>query len=241
MIDQRMARDRTRKAPRRPRAGEEHDPLRNAQRWMAASDRGTRERVLDAAMGLFHRNGYTATGVSAILAEAGIHSGSLYHFFPTKEDLLLALLERYQELLWPMVVQPVFDRVDDPIERVFGILEGYRRMLVATGCSLGCPIGNLALELSDTHPAVREKIAANFEGWRRAVRSTLEDAAPRLPPRTDVDRLATFVLTVMEGGVMQAKAQRSLAPFDDSVAELREHFERLLEAGRDGRPPRRRG
>src|SRR5262245_38952723 len=217
------------------------DPLarvrRDTEARRGSSSSSTRDRILDAAMELFHERGYHATGIAAILQEAGVLSGSLYHCFPTKEDLLLALLDRYQALLGPIVIEPVLARVSDPIERVCGVLEGYRHMLLATDCSRGCPIGNLALELSDTHPQVRAKIAANFEGWRRAIETCLA-AADRLPPGTDVARLATFVLTVMEGGVMQARAQRSIAPFDASVAELREHFERLIQAGTNWAVPR---
>lgn len=220
----------------------ELDPLARAQRAMVAR-RGrssTRERLLDAAMELFHERGYHATGIAAILQRADVLCGSLYHFFPTKEDLLLALLDRYKQMLGPMVIEPVFARVSDPIERVFGVLEGYRQMLIATDCSRGCPIGNLALELSDDYPNVRMKIAENFDGWRRAVQSCLEAAKDRLPPDTDVEQLSIFVLTVMEGGMMQAKATRSLEPFEASVAQLREYFELLIAQGTDWSPARSR-
>lgn len=225
---------------RSARAASGLDPLARAREWIEAQgqDRPTRERVLDAAMQLFHAQGYSATGIAAILERAGVNPGSLFHFFPTKEDLVIALLQRYLALLHPMVVEPVRQRIDDPIERVFGILDGYRRMLVATECALGCPIGNLALELSDTHPKVRELVAANFAQWKAAVKACLDAARDRLPPRTDTARLAAFVLTVMEGAVMQAKAERSLESFDHSVAELRAHFDRLLADASDWKPPR---
>ena len=105
----------------------------------------TRDRIVEAARRLFWERGYAATGVAQILKAAGAKSGSLYYFFPTKEDLLLAVLEWYKHNLWPQVVQPVFERVQDPIERIFGILDGYRRHLEAAKYTYGCPIGNLAL------------------------------------------------------------------------------------------------
>lgn len=200
----------------------------------------TRDRILEAARDLFWRKGYHATGIAEILAAADARSGSLYHFFPTKEDLLVAVLDRYKELLWPAVIQPVFDRLSDPIERVFGILDGYRRMLQITECSKGCPIGNLALELSDTHPTARALIAENFTNWRAAVQRCLDDAADRLPLGTDRTQLAAFVLIVMEGGLMQAKAYRSIEPFEAGVAQLREHFEHLLASGTNWSAPRPR-
>ena len=109
-------------------------PLKNA----------TCERLVEAARTLFWKHGYASTGIAQILKEADAGSGSLYYFFPTKEDLLLAVLEWYRENLWAAVVQPVFDRVTDPIERIFGILDSYRRGLLMTNYQHGCPIGNLA-------------------------------------------------------------------------------------------------
>ncbi len=193
----------------------------------------TRERLVEAARVLFLAQGYEATGVAEVLREAGVNSGSLYYFFKTKEDLLLAVLDQYVELLHPVVIEPVFSRVSDPIHRVFGILEGYRRMLTMTWCRQGCPIGNLALEMSEKSPAVRERIALNFTNWRKAIRQCLLDAGDRFAPGTDCDKLATFILTVMEGGVMQARTHRSLEPFDVSVAMLRDYLDRLLTWGEE--------
>jgi AcrR family transcriptional regulator len=188
----------------------------------------TRSRLIEASMILFLRHGYNATGIKQILKEADANSGSLYHYFPTKEDLLLGVLDRYVDLLWPIVIQPVFDRITDPIERIFGVLDGYRRMLLYTECKQGCPIGNLALELSDTHNNVRELVALNFTNWKKAIERCLEEARDRLPDHVDQEQLASFVLTVMEGGVMQARAYRTLEPFESNIALLRDYFDRLL-------------
>ena len=192
------------------------------------SQPSTRERLVETARQLFLEKGYGATSIAEILRRAGANSGSLYYFFPTKEDLLFAVLDWYTRNLWPQVITPVFDRVDDPIERVFGILDGYRRMLLATEYSAGCPIGNLALELSETHQAARRLLAENFIGWRDAVRLALDDASERLPEGIDTEDLATFVLTTMEGAVMLARTFRRLEPFDAAVSQLRDYFDRLL-------------
>ncbi len=208
---------------------------------MSPSKPTTRERLVEVAAQLFWDQGYSATGIAQILKAAGVHSGSLYHYFPTKEDLLVAVLERYKAILMPVVMQPVFDRVADPVERVFGVLDGYRRLLESTGCRQGCPIGNLALELSDSHPAAAELIAENFVGWREQIRRCIESAADRFPEGTDPGQLASFVLTVMEGAVMQARAFKSMEPFEDAVAVLRDYFDRLLADGTTWAAPRRAG
>lgn len=192
----------------------------------------TRERLIEAARQLFLANGYEGTGVAEILRQAGVNSGSLYYFFRTKEDLLLAVLDWYVAGLHPFVIGPAFERTDDPIERVFTVLDGYRQMLQMTDCKQGCPIGNLALEMSEKSEAVREKIALNFENWRKAIRQCLVDAGQRLPSDVDRDQLATFILTVMEGAVMQSRAHRSLAPYEASIAMLRNYVDRLVAAAR---------
>ena len=138
----------------------------------------------------------------------------------------------------PQVIGPVTARVTDPIERVFGVLDHYRMLLTATDCARGCPIGNLALELSDHYPAVRALIAVNFRQWRDAVSRFLEDASGRLPEGTDTTALATFVLTTMEGAVMLSRADRSLNSYCTAVDQLRDYFDRLLSDGTEWSRPR---
>lgn len=190
----------------------------------------TSDRIIDAAMELFAHQGYGPTGLSEIARKANAQPGSLYHFFPTKEDLLAAVLERRKELLWPVVLRPIWDRVDDPIERVFALMDGYRKMLRRTEFAHGCPIGNLALELTESHPNSRPLLAENFDGWLRAVAECFREAANRLPADTDPDRLAIFVLTTMEGAVMLARTYRNFKAYDAAIASLRDYIERLIES-----------
>ncbi|MDX1579701.1 MAG: TetR/AcrR family transcriptional regulator, partial [Gemmatimonadota bacterium] len=105
----------------------------------------TRDRLVEAARELFWRKGYHTASVAEILERADANSGSFYHFFPTKQHLLLAVLDWYLEHLEDEVVAPAREGSDDPIEAIFAILEGYRRALLATDFGFGCPIGNLAL------------------------------------------------------------------------------------------------
>jgi TetR/AcrR family transcriptional regulator, transcriptional repressor for nem operon len=192
-----------------------------------ALGRKTRGRILETAFQLFHEQGYHATGVATILREAGVNAGSLYHFFPSKEALLVGVLEYALGALRPAVMDPAECRSKDPIKRVFELLRQYREGMHAWGCKMGCPIGNLALEVADDNAAARRLIHQNFENWVVAVKKWLDDAGDRLPQELDRAQLARFVLTVMEGGIMQARAAGKLAPFDDSVAQLRFYFDAL--------------
>jgi TetR/AcrR family transcriptional regulator, transcriptional repressor for nem operon len=188
----------------------------------------TKERICWAAMTLFAEKGYGSTSVSDILRAAGVNSGSLYYFFPGKQDVLLAVLEAYRAGIGPMLLEPAWVGVDDPIERVFALLASYRRRLEQTDCVYGCPIGSLALEIHEPDPAVRRLLEENFEGWTAAVEACYQAAGPRLPDDLDRRSLALFTLTTMEGGVMLARTSRDLAPFDAAVAMLRRYLDALV-------------
>ncbi len=189
----------------------------------------TRERLILAARELFGQKGYQGTSVAEILDRADANSGSLYHYFPTKQDLLLAVLEWYEANLQAQVIGPATQDVEDPVERVFGILDRYREALVVTDLAYGCPIGSLALEFKEPDPPVRELLSRNFTQWCQAVEACLDAGASRFPADLDRKELSQFILTTMEGGVMQARTHRSIETFDASVRQLRRYVQALQE------------
>jgi AcrR family transcriptional regulator len=191
--------------------------------------RDTRARIIGAAMELFWSKGYGSTSIADILGKAEVNSGSLYHFFPGKQDLLVAVLEAYRDGIGPMLLDPVWEGVDDPIERIFALLAKYRELIVMTDCLYGCPIGSLALELHEPDPVVRERMVENFDAWTNAIRSCLEQAEDRFPAASDFRSLAEFTLTVMEGAVMQARTYRDVAYFDRAIAQIRLFYESLMQ------------
>jgi len=188
----------------------------------------TRQRIVEAARELFWLKGYGSTSIADILSRSQVNSGSLYYFFPGKQDVLIAVLEAYRDGIGPMLLEPAWARADDPVERIFALLDTYRRALVETDCTYGCPIGSLALELHEPDPPVRELLAANFAAWVAAVEQELEGVAARFPANTDFHALAELVLSAMEGGVMQARTFRDVAHFDRGIAQLRAHFDALI-------------
>ena len=137
----------------------------------------TRNRIVITAMELFWEKGFQSTSVADILSRSQVHSGSLYHFFPGKQDVLAAVLEAYRDGIETWLLQPAWSGVDDPIDRIFALLDAYRTHLVTTDCTYGCPIGSLALELHEPDPRIRELLSVNFRQWVGAIESCL--AAPQ--------------------------------------------------------------
>jgi TetR/AcrR family transcriptional regulator, transcriptional repressor for nem operon len=194
----------------------------------------TRSRIVTTAMDLFWEKGFQSTSVADILSRSQVHSGSLYHFFPGKQDVLAAVLEAYRDGIEEWLLAPAWSGVDDPIDRIFALLDGYRTQLVTTDCTYGCPIGSLALELHEPDPAIRALLSANFANWTGAIVRCLDEAGARLPESLDRRALAEFTLTVMEGAIMQARTYRDIASFDRNIAVLRAHFDMLIEtAGKE--------
>ena len=192
----------------------------------------TKDKIVYAAMMLFAQKGYGSTSVADILQAAGVNADSLYYFFPGKQDVLLAVLDAYLRGIHPMLLEPAWKGVSDPIERVFALLAQYRRALESTECTYGCPIGSIALELHEPDPAVRQLLASNFSGWLNAIEQCFIDAGNRLPADVDRRGLAVFALTTMEGGVMVSRTDRTLDAFDDAVRMLRDYVNRLQHAVR---------
>ena len=139
----------------------------------------TRWRILEAAMHLFWEKGYGSTSIADILARADVNSGSLYHFFPGKQDLLIAVLDTYIGGIRQMLLEPNWRGVTDPIDKIWKLMDGYRDALVQTECTYGCPIGSLALELHEPDPPVRERLAKNFSNWTDAIEECLVEAGER--------------------------------------------------------------
>lgn len=167
-----------------------------------------------------------------MLQAAAVNSGSLYHFFPGKEALLVGVIERHLEGLGPRILDPVEGATRHPIDRLNGLFDLYRRDLLVTGCTRGCPVGNLALEIGDVVPAARVLIERYFVLWSDAVKRWLEDAGELLPADLDRGALSTLVLSAIQGGLMQARATGDIAPYDATVAQLRSLLDLLQDQAR---------
>ena len=86
----------------------------------------TRRRILISALELFSEKGYGSTSIADILSRSQANSGSLYHFFPGKQDVLVGVLELYRDGIGEMLLEPAWQGVADPIDRIFALLDRYR-------------------------------------------------------------------------------------------------------------------
>src|SRR3990170_8118207 len=98
----------------------------------------TRSRIVEAAMELFWLKGFGSTSIADILSRSQVNSGSLYYFFPGKQDLLIAVLEAYRDGIGAMLLEPAWAGIEDPIDKFFALMGSYRRGLLGKGGEKVC-------------------------------------------------------------------------------------------------------
>lgn len=179
-----------------------------------------RERLISAAMGLMHESGYTAVGVSEICERAGVKRGSFFHFFPSKRDLTLEVIEAQWAEIEREVVKPAFNGSREPMERLselFRAMSEYQRNReAASGKWLGCPFGILGAELSGQDEQIRQKIVDVFGRLGAYIETALNDA--RQDPRyseLDVEGSARALMAYFEGAMLITRVSHRSQMFDE--------------------------
>ena len=193
---------------------------------------GTRQRVLDVAAEAFQSRGYHGTGMHDLMREAGVTGGALYHHFPTKKALGLAVIrDRVAQEVEDTWIEPVRSSAD-ALEGIADVLERISAGLRRRGAVSGCPLNNLVLELSLADPECRAATETVFAAWRSAIAARLraDQAAGRLA-LADADDLAAFVVAAYSGAMAQAKAQQDAAPLDACARQLMRSLEGLRTSG----------
>jgi AcrR family transcriptional regulator len=180
-----------------------------------------RRRVLDVATAAFQTRGYHSTSTHDIMREAGVTGGALHHHFPTKKALGLAVIR-------DRVAQAVEETWVEPIRTAPTAAAGIRKVfdqiaatIDARGTVLGCPLNNLALELSLADPEFQHAVQTVFERWQTAIAEKLRaDQAAGTLKSVDPEDLATFIVAVYSGAMAMAKAQQTSEPLGTCAQQL---------------------
>jgi TetR/AcrR family transcriptional repressor of nem operon len=186
----------------------------------------TRENVLQHAAALFHERGYQATSIGDLLERAEIQKGSFYYWFPSKEALGHAVLDRWTEELRAKLLGPLTASDGPPaLERLDKALEGFVSEQEANGFRRGCPFANLALELADVHEGFRARLATAFRELQDGFATLLSRARTEGRLRDDADPVALghFLVAAVEGGILLAKVQKTCEPLAAAVRSARAH------------------
>jgi TetR/AcrR family transcriptional regulator, transcriptional repressor for nem operon len=193
----------------------------------------TRAALVVAAFEEMHRQGYQGSSIDRILERVGVTRGALFHHFPSKLALGLAVVDEHiREGIAQSWLVPL-ERGEDALTAIADLIDEKARSVTAAEIQLGCPLNNLAQEMSPLDEQFRELTRDVFAGWRGGITARIagELLAGRLVAGVDPEQAALAVLALYEGGVSLAKNEQSRAPLLAAAAGARRYLE-SLRAGR---------
>lgn len=182
----------------------------------------TRANIIRIGTDLISRHGYNATGIDAVLKEAGVPKGSFYYYFRSKEDFGLAVIDHFAERYDRRLDTFLGDEEVTPLNRLRNLLEGGLARLEQNHCAKGCLIGNLGQELADQNERFRARLAEIFGAWKERYAACLREAqrAGELAAELDPGVVAGFILSGWEGAILRAKVMKSPQPLRDFIGTL---------------------
>ncbi len=196
----------------------------------------TREKILQAAAHLFALKGYHDTKLDEVLDTAQVTKGAFFHHFRDREDLGFAVLDWHMDqrrhLLNAIEQELPLAKEADPLARVFRRLDAIQEMARRRERSKGgCVIGNLSTALSDCHDGFRKRLAQCLDEMAQEFVPHLEQAARRLPAkrRPVPDELARYIVTVIEGAIMQARTLCDAKLIARQFGHLKGHLKTILD------------
>ncbi len=191
-----------------------------------------KERLIDTAVGLIRARSYASVSVDDLCRNADVRKGSFYHFFASKRDLALAVLDSWWETTKTEMLEPAF-RTDVPplqrIERAFQrAVAQQARNQERTGRVQGCPFGNMALELSAQDEVMREKLEQTFGRFAGYFERALAEAVAGgdVPSNLDVEESAQALVSYLYGIILLAKTANDV----NVMAKLSTRAVRLIAA-----------
>ncbi len=188
---------------------------------MSRPETGARDRIVDATVTLLRRGGLAASGVNQVVAEGAAPKGSLYHYFPDgKDQMVVEALQRYCVTVSRKLRAALHG--EDPLgKRIKRLFRGLAKDMAADGFRSSCAVGAVALDLSQDDEVLQSACQAALTTWV----SVIEECFQELP-RSRRKPAALFLVTLLEGAQLTARAQRS-----DAAIHTAEHaFQTYIEA-----------
>jgi len=193
---------------------------KSTPRSPAAPDRSTRDKILESGAQAIAGKSFNSCGLTEILQLAGVPKGSFYHYFESKEDFGVALIERASEEFMGILRPIVGDRRRSPLKRLRAIFELGRDECLANGAGRQCLIPKLALETSQLSEPVHAAVKCAYDQWTAMLARVIREAqaAGEIAKDHDPDRLANVLVMLWEGATIRMQIDRSLHPVEAFLA-----------------------
>jgi TetR/AcrR family transcriptional repressor of nem operon len=189
----------------------------------------TRGKLLEAAFGEVHEHGYNAASMDRIVARSGMTKGAMYHHFGSKKALVQEMIDAtIRTMVVDSFVAPLAE-AENPIDALQGCLRERVDTLTPETVSCGCPLNNLAQELTSTDDEFQAQIEGLYQHWRASIEEALERGQAAGTVRADIDAkdAATFTVAVCAGAAGFAKSSRDVEVAKASVRVLNSYLDTL--------------
>ncbi len=172
----------------------------------------TRQKLLEAAFDEIHKVGFQAASLSKILKDTGVSKGALYHHFANKLELGYAVVDEIILAFFQQVWIEPLKKTQDPIRTIQKILLKIGEKMTQEDARLGCPVNNLAQEMSPIDEGFRQRTVAIYDLWRDELEAAIErgKTADNVSQNADAKRLAILFVATLEGCIGLAKSSQDL-------------------------------
>jgi TetR/AcrR family transcriptional regulator, transcriptional repressor for nem operon len=180
---------------------------------------------------LFHTKGYENTKLSEILVETGIGKGQFYHYFKSKRDLGKAVISHLISKMEEGLFINILDQPHPPKIKLKKMLDKILSLQLEHDGKRGCPIGNLAIELSEHDPMFRADLARFFEQWEEKVQHTLDEMKQNGELASELNTLkkARAMIATIEGGLLLMKNKQDVEVFRDIIEMIQFDYQLDIE------------
>lgn len=185
----------------------------------AMTTNNTRNLIIQTGADLIGTKGFGATGINGILTVAGVPKGSFYHYFSSKNDFGLAIIETFAEEYDAKLERILTDSSRSCVDRLRAYFDTGFDNMASCNCARGCLIGNLGQELAGQNEMFRVRLEKVFSGWEKRLERCIAEAQTAGDIGTDIapSDAASFLLSGWEGAILRSKVVKSTEPMEQFV------------------------
>ena len=189
----------------------------------------TRLKLVRSAYEQMHAHGYQGLRVDQVLKQTQLQKGAFYHHFSSKIQLGYAVVEEEINALLESVWLSQIRLMNNPVKEIPELLETFSERATPLMKEHGCPLNNLAQEMSNLDEGFKQRIKTSFELWINTLADKLEEAKTKQFIRSDVNAhvVSRFVIALIEGSISINKVEKSNQQFAAAISQLRIYLKSL--------------
>lgn len=182
-----------------------------------------RQRIITVTASLFNTRGYAGTSMSDVLEATGLHKGSVYLCFPSKDDLALAVFDYSVRMMLTKFDEAFQKAGARSIDQLLAFVDVYANLKDEAPFVGGCPVLNAAIESDDAYPFLRDRVAEALRQWQDLLGNIVKRGITRgeFATSTDPEQMANLIIAGIEGALMMVRLLRDPTPMRQMLEHLR--------------------